>query len=301
MLVRLQREYGHLVTSGAQVALVVFGFQLHSRLGWLGCLGLIALISLAAWASAIKRRRAIDDTPTSRIASAAQGYVELQGSGQPLAGLPLLSPRTALPCLWYRYTTEEKDAEGKWRVVDRGESDASFILDDGSGQCLVDPVGAEILSTHKENWTTGDHRHTEWLLLKGDPVYALGYFKTLHGGDALLDPAEDLKNILTEWKRDPRELHRRFDLNGDGQLDLEEWQLARQAARREVERQHRQARAQPDMNMMQRPENGQLYLIANLPPEKIARRYGLWALFHLAAFFAALGALPWVWRNYGAL
>ena len=133
MLVRLQREYGQLVTSGAQIALVVFGFQMQSRIGWLGCLGIMAAISLAAWASAIKWRRAINDTPTSRIASAAQGYVELQGSGLPLGGLPLLSPRMALPCLWYRYTTEEKDSDGKWKVVGRGESEASFLVDDGSG------------------------------------------------------------------------------------------------------------------------------------------------------------------------
>ena len=298
MLVRLQREYGQLVTSGAQVALVVFGFQMHSRLGWLGCLALVGGISLAAWASAIKWRRAINDTPTSRIASAAQGYVELQGSGLPLGGLPLLSPRMALPCLWYRYTTEEKDSDGKWKVVDRGESEASFLVDDGSGQCLVDPAGAEILTRHKESWSSGDQRHTEWKLLKGDPIYALGDFKTLHGGDALLDPAEDLKNLLGEWKANPRELHRRFDLNGDGQLDMEEWALARQAARREVEKLHQEVRAQPELNVMGRPEGGQLYLIANLPPEKIARRYGLWALFHLAVFFTTLGGLPWVWQNY---
>ena len=44
-------------------------------------------------------------------------------------------------------------------------------------------------------------------------------------------------------------------------------------------------------------DGGRLYLIANLAPEKLARRYGLWALFHLAVFFAALGALPWVWQQ----
>lgn len=290
---QLRWQTGQWVTSGAQLLLLIVGAQSESKEGWLISLGLMALLSLIAWASALRRRRAMADTPTSRIASAAQGYTELLGQGRPLEGLALRSPLTHLPCLWYRYTTEEKDSEGKWKEVDRGQSTASFIVDDGTGQCAVDPEGAEIHSRHKECWTRGDTRHTEWKLLQGDPIYALGQFRTLSGGDALLDPAEDLKQLLTAWKKDPAELRRRFDLDGDGHLDQEEWALARQAARREVEKLHLEARAQPEAHLMGRPD-GRLYLITNLAPEKLARRYGLWALFHLAVFFASLGALPWV-------
>lgn len=296
---QLRWQAGQWVTSGAQLLLLIVGAQSESKQGWLISLGLMALVSLFAWASALRRRRAMADTPTSRIASAAQGYAEVQGRGFPLEGMALRSPLTALPCLWYRYTTEEKDSEGKWKVVDRGESTASFLLDDGTGQCAVDPEGAEIHSRHKECWTRGDHRHTEWKLLAGDPIYALGQFRTLSGADALLDPAEDLKQLLAQWKDHPAELHRRFDMNGDGELDQEEWALARQAARREVEKLHREARAQPAVNLMQHPEKGRLYLITNLAPEKLARRYGLWALFHLTVFFAALAAIPWVWQQFG--
>ncbi|HET7775158.1 MAG TPA: hypothetical protein VFK74_02240, partial [Azospira sp.] len=249
MSLKLHWQTGQWITSGAQLALLAIGAQTESRAGWLATLALMAAISLIAWAGAVKRRRAIADTPTSRIASAAQGYVELQGTGRPLEGLPLVSPLTALPCLWYRYTTEEKDSDNKWKVVDQGESEASFLLDDDSGICVVDPVGGEIYSQHREQWTRGDSRHTEWKLIKGDPIYALGEFRTLAGGDGLLDPAEELKLLLAEWKKNPAELHRRFDLNGDGQLDQDEWLLVRQAARREVEKLHQQARAQPSVNI----------------------------------------------------
>jgi len=289
-------QTGQWVTSGAQLALLAIGAQFESPTGWMACLALIALISIFAWVGALKRRRAMADTPTSRIASAAQGYVELQGSGRPLDGLPLRSPLSASPCLWFRNITEQKDSDNKWRTISQEESHASFIVDDGSGQCAVDPAGAEIHTGHKRQWSEGDYRHTEWQLRPGDPLYALGEFRTLTGGDGLLDPAEELKLLLAEWKKDPEELHRRFDLNGDGQLDMEEWALARQAARREVEKMRRDIGAQPDLHLMRRPADGRLYLVTNLCPDKLARRYGLWALFHLTVFFAALVALPWVWQ-----
>ena len=91
MILSFRKSYGQLITSGAQLVLFAIGAQAESREGWVACLALIAAISLCAWMSALRRRRAITDTPTSRIASAAQGYVELSGSGRPLDHPPLLS------------------------------------------------------------------------------------------------------------------------------------------------------------------------------------------------------------------
>ena len=47
-----------------------------------------------------------------------------------------------------RYRIEHKDSDNKWHTLDSGESEDSFILDDGSGQCVIDPCAAEILTTH---------------------------------------------------------------------------------------------------------------------------------------------------------
>ncbi|HWS12694.1 MAG TPA: hypothetical protein VN279_07855, partial [Rhodocyclaceae bacterium] len=90
MLVRLRRGYGNLVTSAAQLVLV--GFALHdgTRTGVLVSASLIALLSFFVWLSAVRRARAIGDTPTARVASCAQGYAELRGRGKALGGLPLL-------------------------------------------------------------------------------------------------------------------------------------------------------------------------------------------------------------------
>lgn len=296
MILTLQKSYGQFITSGAQLVLLFIGLKTESPAGWVVSLSLIALISLPAWASTLKRRRAITDTPTSRIASAAQGYVELLGGGKPLDHPPLLSHLTALPCLWYRYEVQERKDNDKWETIDRGESDVPFIIDDGSGRCVVDVEGAEIITRHKETWTAGRYRNTEWKLLIGDSIYALGEFRTLGGGSVELDASQDMNALLAEWKKDKAGLLKRFDLDGDGEIDVREWGLARQAARREVAKMHKEARNDPDVHTLACPRNGRHYLLSNIDPNKLARRYLLWSGFHVTVFLAALGAIPWVLR-----
>jgi hypothetical protein len=297
MIVRWRRQLGQATAAGAQLVLVAVAAHLHSWTGWMICLSLIALAGLLGWISAQGHRRAIADTPTSHIASAAQGYVELRGIGKALAGEPLISPLRGMRCLWYRYQVEQRSGENSWKTIDSGESDASFILDDGTGQCVIDVDGAEILTTHKETWGQGDYRNTEWTLLIGDSTYALGEFRTIGVGDVELSVNEDVSALLAEWKKDRPALLKRFDLDGNGVIDLKEWELARQAARREVVAMHRQARATPDLNTLCRPAGGQMFLLSNFDPDRLARHYLWWSLYHLAVFFGVLAALPMVWRH----
>ena len=296
MLVRLRRGYGNLVTSGAQLVLIVIGLQTESALGMAVCVALMVPLSLIAWTSAWRRARAVADTPTSRVASAAQGYTELIGSGKPLAGAPLMSPLSHVPCLWFRYTVERKDNEDKWVTEDKGESDASFILDDGSGECVIDPEGAEMLITKKDSWIQRDRRYTEWLLIERQKVYALGQFATRGSVDLDLNVAEDVKLLLAEWKARTAELLERFDLDKNGQLDLKEWELARAQAKREVATNHRELRASSELHVMHLPEDGRLYLISDLDPGKLTTKYRWWSWFHIVIFFGALIALPILWR-----
>lgn len=298
MIVRLRRQYGRLITSGGQLLLVGIGIYNDTRLGWMICAGLVGAVSLSAWSSTYRRARAIDDTPTSKTASAAQGYTELLGRGRALEGTPVIAPLTHLPCLWYRYVVERRRDE-KWEHESSGESDASFILDDGSGECLVDPEGAEILAARKDTWLLDDRRYTEWLLLANEAIYALGQFHTLGSVDLQLDRDEDVKALLAEWKKDRQDLLKRFDLDGNGELDLREWELARAQACREVARMHREARQQADVNLLRRPEDGRLYLLSSLPPEKLSRRYRWWSVAHLAIFFGALAGFAVALRMAG--
>lgn len=295
MLVRLRRGYGQWLASGGYLLLLFVGGEIDSPAAWRVVAGLTGMLALLAWIWALRYARAIADTPTSHIASAAQGYVELRGRGR-AAGEPLRDPLKGLPCLWYRYQVERKRND-KWETEDRGESTASFQLEDDSGRCLVDPEFAEVLPRSKETWHDGDRRLTLALLIENEPIYVIGNFRT-HGGDGLpLSVAEDVKQLLAEWKADMPALHKRFDRNGDGTLDMAEWEAARHEARRAVEQNHRELRAAPDTHGVGRPDDGRLFLISSLPPEKIERRYLRWSFVHLAIFLLALASYGYRWAG----
>jgi hypothetical protein len=281
----LRESYLNALTSGAHLLLVVVAFQIGIREVWLACLSAVALISFFAWMGNFRRHRLIGDTPTSRVASAAQGYVELQGQAAAHPGTALVSRLTSLPCLWFRYVVEQRSREDKWERLDAGVSGDTFLLRDATGECVIDPEGAEIVTRHKHTWTRGDYRYSEWLLIVGDPLYAIGEFSTSSGATLPLSASQDLGELLAQWKRDRPRLLERFDLDRDGEIDLREWALARAQARRQVAARHEEIRSQTGaLNLMRAPRDGRLFLIANLDPERLVRKHKLWGIAHLLIF-----------------
>lgn len=279
----------------AQLVLLMLGLKTGQRDVWLGALAAVAGLALIAWTAALRRRRAITGTPASRIVSAAQGYVELHGVGQPLDINPLHSPVSGRACLWYRYQVERQTGDNKWELVEQDQSDTSFVLDDGSGRCMVDPEGAEIVTRHCQRWNDGHYRYVEWTLQQQDRIYVLGNFVTRHPGQGL-DAGADLRDLLAEWKQDQAGLLRRFDLDHDGHIDDREWALARRLARGQIARRHQDLLRQPELHLVQGAPSS-LYLISNHDPEKLARRYLWLALGQLVAFFLALGFFARWWQG----
>lgn len=291
MLVRFRPDRtGATLISGAGM-LAFAGFHVPSDLyPWL--LGLGALIGLIGWIRSIHHSRLILDTPTSRIASAAQGYTELFGHGAPLDGAPLRSPVNGLPVLWYRVLVEERKGD-KWVKQSEDESDASFLLDDGTGTCAVDPTAAEMLVHRKDVERRGDLRYTQWCLIQHDPIYVLGEFNTLGSIDPAHDTSAQVRELLAEWKADRASLLERFDHNGDGQIDLEEWEQARAEAKREVRRQQAEIHASAEAHVMRHPGDRRLYLISDLDPSALGKRYQLWGWIFLTVTALAVGLLLW--------
>ncbi|HEY5290710.1 MAG TPA: EF-hand domain-containing protein, partial [Burkholderiales bacterium] len=287
-----RRMYLHVLLGGAQLVLLVIGMLVPVRAVWLTCLSLIAAISLAAWIAVYRRLRFVDDTPTSTIAAAAQGYVELSGRCASTPGAPTLAPYSQLPCVWCRYVMDEH-MNNKWVRRDEGETDASFMLADSTGSCVVDPAGAEIVTNTRDSWTEGDCRYTEWKILQHATVYVLGEFRTLSQELPAADMDSDISELLTGWKRDHAALLARFDRNHDGTIDLDEWEQVRLAARAEVEKNYREIEAAPDLSSMQAPRDGRPYLISSISQRELEGKYRLWTWVHLASFIAAMGGLGW--------
>lgn len=299
MLVRLRRNRFDAALPLAQLALAALALRAEGS-GRVIALGLLLSGALLGWLRALGHARLVADTPTARVASAAQGYTELRGRGRPLDGIPLLSPLNGLPVLWYRLRVERREADGKWRHAGTQESEASFLLDDGSGLCAVDPEGAEMLVRRRDVERRGELRYTQWSLIRHDPLYVIGDFATLGSITPDVATAARERALLADWKVDRAGLLARFDLDGDGQIDLREWALARAAARREVRRQRDEAVGAAEAHVMRRPaERGRLYLVSDLDPARIARRYRGWALLHAVVFLAAAAALAWLGRVGG--
>lgn len=291
----LLRDLLGLGLPGLQFALLAW--VLHPELGspaWPPLTLLLCSALFGFWRS-LRHARLIDDTPTARIASAAQGYAELRGRGLPLAGTPLLSPLDGRPVLWWRLLTEKQDTKGKWQQESLEQSQASFLLDDGSGSCLVDPEAAEILVQRREVTQQDDKRYTLWTLLPQDRIYVLGNFRTLGPLDGAVDgpmsESRRLAELLEHWKADQAGLLARFDLDGNREIDLKEWELARHQARQQLRQQQAEVAAAPELHVVGAASDGRLFLISDLEPGQIARRFKLWAGFHLLVLLGSAAAL----------
>ncbi len=276
---------------------------------WPGMLLLIACVTAYGIFYFIRRARLIEDTPTSKIRSAVQGYLELIGQSQSLGGQPLVSPLTGIPCVWYSYLIERKRGYGsrsRWRRVDSGISRQAFILRDDTGQCLINPEKAEVITSGKQVWyghsawpkaparqhagllqsvvVSGNYRYTERRLHHGEPLYALGEFVTVRENDTQGSMQEALRATLRAWKQKPDILLQHFDADNNGEIDLQEWEKVRQAARKKVLREKLSKAAGSAVHTLGKPADGRPFILSVRSQRQMSRRYRYKAAACLVAF-----------------
>ena len=85
------------------------------------------------------------------------------------------------------------------------------------------------------------------------------------------------------------------DLNKDGRIDLREWEHAVLEAKREVARQHGEIRLRDGVHLLRKPKDGRLFLLSNLPEERLARKYVLWGGSTCWCFWVPLVARRICW------
>lgn len=123
--------------------------------------------------------RYIEDLPSSSIAAAAQGLVEIKAKTVQLENQVLLVPRLGIPCAWYRYETVDYSNQQQ-KKVDARESYNRFYLADETGICAIDPLHAEIHPKKSKEVQEGTTLYKiSWIGI-GEPVYVLGWLHTLH-------------------------------------------------------------------------------------------------------------------------
>lgn len=248
-------------------------------------LGIIAAGGFLAWLIANRRYHLIHDTPTSPLRSAAQGYVEIIGTAQLYPGEHTAGFASAPPSVWYSARLSYR-RHGQ-QVVETRRGSETFLLRDDTGVCAIDPEHAEIIAVRRKRWRSGDTAYDYRYIAPGDTLYALGELRTARPADLAGNIEADVRDILRDWKADRAFLLQQFDANGDGEIDMEEWQAVTEHARSIAESQATEAAEAPGFHVLRAPRDGRPLLVANRDPEKLATHYRLWAWFHLAMFTAA--------------
>lgn len=244
----------------------------------------------------------MEGTATSRVATAAKGYVELFGKARTAGGTVVRDPIQWQDCLWFKVVTERRSGN-KWEVTARQSSTEPLALEDETGSCLIVPGEAKIDDEQDPDVVVPDgssRRHKIWRVVDGDPLYALGFLERRNpplAGPAPESVAADHAELelLRVWKRDQPQLLRRFDTDGNGRIDAAEWERARRAARAEVatdvahdEAQARAAAAAaPDAHIEYRlrpPEDDRPLLVSSYPEADVLRRLRRRSWLGLAMF-----------------
>lgn len=200
----------------------------------------------------LRRKRLIENIPTSTVRGMAMGLVELCGKAENT--IPLQSPLTKTDCSLYRYLVEEYRSSGRsgsWVTIAEGNSFyCPFWLDDGTGKVLVYAKGAELIIPEEFTFKTGFNkdipssliefmeanaiqykswlgskplRFKEWVIRNGEQAYVLGTAQKAQSDTGNFKIS--LMQRIEELKIDPQKM-KEVDLNKDGNISNEEWDAA---------------------------------------------------------------------------
>ncbi len=240
-----------------------------------------------------RRKRLMENVPTSKIRSMAMGIVELHGSA--VTGLGVLkAPLTNRECIYYKIEVAGFSSS---------QSDSLFYLEDDTGKVLIDPKKVEILLDNSSKYQfikwhnikkipdsilnycategiSGDACLNEWIIRPNDQIYVLG---TVYKDPSLIIDyksklEKQLKSIefypkkmekkfneeLLRIKNNPRDM-KRLDTDGDGVISNEEWDQAVSDLKQNlVESQRQQMKNMQETDLVVgKGEGNSLYIISS--------------------------------------
>jgi hypothetical protein len=258
-----------------------------------------AAASVAYGLRQLRAAQRVADLPGSRVRSVAMGPAWIAGAVD--IESPLSAPYSRTLCAWYqfrlerwtprptsyrhrsgnlwstmlRWSAEAKGLsydEGGWEIVNEGDSaDLSFWVKDETGRIRVEPEGATLHIRGEQTFEVlsqgARYRVTERVLPLGAYVFALG---TVQREEGIADGDRLVVETLRRLKSDPQALAR-YDVDGNGRIDEEEWELARRAVRAQVEA-RLAARTREDTVFIGQGEADDVFLLSDRDEVDLARR-----------------------------
>ena len=269
--------------------------------------------------ASFKKARLVEDTPTSVIRSAPQGYVELRGQSKP-DQKKQKAPLTGQPCLWYEYKIEKyvrSNKSSSWRTLKSGSSDLSFYIFDETGECHVHPEGAHVVANVSQVWygnsevpdtapgvansvfSAKPYRYTERRIHEGEMLYALGLFRSITPPSASEEAKDYMSELLRTWKMDRYSLLQRFDKNRDGEIDAAEWQLARKEAADQAKAYILEHYDGSQIHILGAPEDRfYKFIISTKSPLKLIKGFRKKGWMYLCGFLFFLGVFAYFLQQY---
>jgi len=258
----------------------------------------------------LKRKRFIEDIPTSKVRSVAMGLAEVKGKA--VKKEPIAAPYSTTPCVYYKYKKEKyvchRTSRGRryhsWQTIDQGESIAPFYLQDETGTILVEPDGIDLYGERRyyscDGTYEGAFRYSEWFVLPGEEVYLLG--SAGKSEEVRSERKIRLLRKLDELKKN-KELLTRFDADKDGNIDSMEWEIASRTIEQELANEDLQKEFNDlaDVSLC-RGNNGDPFIISEYSEKKLTRSLGMKSLAGVFGGAAlSLFALHILISKYGIL
>jgi len=263
----------------------------------------------------LKRVRLIEDTPTSKIRSAAQGYVELVGMVSPVDNKKLVSPLSGKDCVWYNYKIQRYQSSGKsshWVTVEEGTSNQHFALQDNTDTCVIQPQGAEVMTAHSRTWygntprpgqvddrnillrtlNSRRYRYIEKFIYAHDVIYALGSFGSSGGGRNMPNLHQMTGQVIREWKQNYKGILDRFDRDKNGEIDLQEWETVRESAKQEAEKRRQELAQLPTAHTLSRTSDKRYpFILSTFSQKTLAKKFRWYAFFNLTGMMASTAVI----------
>jgi len=227
---------------------------------------LLSIVSLMSTFALYRRVRLIEDTATTALNSAAQGYMALAGKAYLYDGEVVRGPNPELPpMLWYKNHLFES-----W---------SGFLVSDDKGRCTLDPNGAEVITP---NYSYNDHYYRA--IYPGEMIYVIGQLETLKKHRNDFERNSLVSKKLVEWKRDRLFFLDYFDKNKDGDICESEMKTAKHAATNFVDLALEEVYQKPATHIVSKPEDGRPFIVTSIHPDTLLLRYKRAAFFHLSAW-----------------
>lgn len=228
---------------------------------------IIALMSLLWTLLLYARIRLIEDTGDTRLNSASQGYVELEGKvslyeGETVRGLHHELP----PMVWFSNLLRS--------------SSAGFLLENNGGLCTIDPNSAEVISPSRMYNNRYFHA-----IYPGETIYILGQLETLKKHRTEYERDALISGKMADWKKDHYNFHDYYDANKDGLIDDAELKIVREAATRRVDYDLESIYQKPATHIISNPSDNRPFLISSIHPDTLITRYNRAIIVHLFIWF----------------